>query len=198
MKSQLALLAFMLLLLSLLPSAHASDIVYGQVSTPIVENWYDLTKYYCFNFTVYSSNSTWQGGEILQVIVNASLLTFPPLKDQFYNFTGFLNTAQISEIPVGVFVVESVVVQHGNWWDSVKQIIGYVSTLTGTIVALLAQLIFTQTGIQVPEAILTAIVSGIFLFGIIKYWKTVGLFLACIIVALLVSGGANFIRLIWV
>jgi len=194
----LFLSAFLFLAILVSSVVAGSILVYGQVSTVPTEVWYDVTRYYSFNFTVHSSNATWVGGEIIPVLVNVSLLQAPPEKDAMLNFTGYVNEDPSNLIPIGSFVVTQVLVEPPpDWFAQIGAFIALLGSVTAGIVDVIVALIKTTTGYEVPAFVVTAILATLFVLMIKKYWKVLGLFFIFLLAFLAVSGGAYALKLLF-
>lgn len=176
--------------------------VTGNIASVVNEERYDLTLFYSFNFTVWDSNGTLQIGKNIPTIVPTELLASKPEQGNSFNFSGRINDVQTGEIPVGVFVVEVVngSIQQPDWMQLVKNAILVVSSVMGAIVRAIAQVIYFASGerVVVPEAIITVILAGLFLYILWKYHKIIGLIFVFVLIFLVVSGVFNIVRLAWI
>lgn len=199
------LLLSMLTLMSRLPisySAGSQVWVTGRVSTFVVDNIFDTTHYQQFNITVWDSNGTVTTGQDVLTLI-PSELNITIAYGGVYNFSGTVVAVQTGEILVGTFIVDSINLQTPSLdVASVLALIRYgitiFSSITGTIVTVIAKLIFIPTGYMVPDWILTLVLVATFIYFLMKYATKLGLILIIVLVILSASGIAHIFTLAWV
>jgi len=173
--------------------------VEGTINTPVSQANYDMINYYVFNLSVANTNGSVVAGSDIPVACALSLVPVGMTLQQggFYNFTGAINTVQTGEFPVGTFNVTKVNVAAGRtWWDIIVEVIKMLSSVMSGIASTICALIQLGTGWLVPEIAVTIALVALLTYVIIKNIKTLSIVFIVVIVFLIVSGGANFIRLL--
>ena len=143
-----------------------------------------------FNMTVLSANDTAPLNENITVVM--STLLSPPTLGSRINVTGTWDEA------AQVFRATSVdVVQTTDWWAMIKQALAIIASVMSGIAFAITALIAEFAGISIPTWIVTIILEALFVVGLIKWYKTIGLLLILIAVFLLISGGATLTQFMW-
>ena len=185
------MLQFLLLALLLLQFPIASPVnMIGTVVTDIIPITIADETFNSFEMTVLSANDTAPLNENVTVVMS-TLLT-PPTLGSRVNVTGMWDeTAQ-------VFRATSVnVVQTTDWVAAIKQALAIISMVMSGIAFAITALIAQFTGISIPTYIVTIILEALFVVGLIKWYKTIGLVLILVVVFLLISGGITLTQFMW-
>jgi len=175
------MLQFLLLALLLLQFPIASPVnMIGTVVTDIIPITIADETFNSFEMTVLSANDTAPLNENVTVVMS-TLLT-PPTLGSRVNVTGMWDeTAQ-------VFRATSV---------NVVQTTAIISMVMSGIAFAITALIAQFTGISIPTYIVTIILEALFVVGLIKWYKTIGLVLILVVVFLLISGGITLTQFMW-
>lgn len=160
----------------------------GRVTSEPVEARYDLADYYVFNFTVESSNSSlYSLGDTLMVLLPINYSQ--PSYFQLLTVVGYLDQNNTNQVPDGSFVVLDVLAsEQPSWIDALKGVISAISGVMGSIVNAIVQAIYIGTGFMVPAPLVTLILTVLFLFMLIRYYKFLGLFIILVLAFLIISG----------
>lgn len=190
-------LIFMLCFVKTTSALTESMWIVGRVSTPVVEQRYNMLLYYQFNMTLMDSNVSQPFGTSVTVILLTTMMQ-TPMQDAIYNFTGRIIDVQTDDVPQGFFVVEQVNTQTGvDWVDAIFWGISILSGVVRLITDEISLLVYTYSGVQIPSFVWTLIIVGLAFYFVIKHWKAIGVILVLVLCFLAVSGVANILRLIW-
>lgn len=195
---RLTFLIFLLLISIVTVSALSEPMwVVGRVSTPLTDEMYDGIHYYRFNLTVSDSNGSLTMGDEI-VVVGETTIVFGLEEDSYYNFTGWINDVQTGEVPEGYFIVSSLeeTTTHADWLELFWEVIGMLSGVVAGIADAIVTFIYIGVGYEVPTVAVTAALFGLFVWLLLKHYKTFGLLFALIVGYLVLSGGANLLRLL--
>lgn len=171
----------------------------GSVTSSVSEDIFDTEQYWVFNFSVTNTNRT----DLVELNQNIQVLCPKNLSSNlvqggFYNFSGVIVDVQTTEKPQGSFVVSQINVKgYSDWVQVLIDIITVFSGLVSGIAYGLGEVIFIVFGVVVPELVITAVIIAALAWLIISHLKTLSLLLVIVIFFLLVSGGFNVIRLLF-
>lgn len=196
----LSLLPILFLLVSTLPTQGLTQEfwVKGTVVTAPMEEIYSETRYWQFNFTIAETDNETlaPAGSVFLVLCPKTLNTTAILKDDVWNFTGALIDVKVDERPLNAFVVSQInIKQPPGTSDIIHLIIQALSGVVGGIATTIATLVTITTGYVIPEWIISLVIVFCAFFWVVKNAKTIGIVLVLILVFLVISGGANVLRI---
>ena len=143
-----------------------------------------------FIMTVLSANETAPLNENITVVM--STILSPPALGSRVNVTGTWD--ELAQ----VFRADSVQVIVGtDWFALIREALGMIAGIMAGIASVVASLIAMATGYSVQPWLITVILEALFVFGIIKWYKSIGLILLLAVIFLAVSGGVTLTSFMW-
>jgi glutaredoxin 2 len=160
----------------------------GTVATEVVPIQLADENLNAFNMTVLSANDTAPLNENITVVL--STLITPPQLLARVNVTGLWDEG------FQVFRASTVqTVGDTDWLKYIKEAIAMISSVMRSIANVIASLIAMATGYSINPVLITVILEALFVVSIIKWYKTIGLFLILAVIFLMLSGGLQILQL---